>query len=146
MGISQCRPRWPGKSVRRSNSLLEAIRPIKPVPILPEKRRRRLLADRIARRVVTLGGLAIIGSILAIFFVIVAEVLPLWKGAKAQMVAEIPLLQSLMVGVEEYREVAYIVTKAGILEFVSLKERQPLKSVPLQGLQGGEVTAVSSPP
>ena len=40
---------------------------------------RRILLDRLATRTVVLGGLIIIASIIAILFVIVAEIYPLFR-------------------------------------------------------------------
>lgn len=50
-----------------------------------ETPRRRLVADRAARWVVSAGGLAIILSVLGILFFIVAEVLPLARPARVEM-------------------------------------------------------------
>ncbi|HEX2225348.1 MAG TPA: ABC transporter permease subunit [Thermoanaerobaculia bacterium] len=50
-----------------------------------ETPRRRLVADRAARWVVSAGGLAIIVSVLGILFFIVAEVLPLTRPARVEM-------------------------------------------------------------
>jgi phosphate transport system permease protein len=53
--------------------------------------RRRLIADRAARWVVSAGGLAIIVSILGILVFILAEVWPLMAKARVRAVREIPL-------------------------------------------------------
>jgi len=85
---------------------------------------RRLLVDRLGRRVVTLGGVAIIASILAILVVIVAEFAPLFESAAASPVraAAGPVTvkaasSPLAIGVDEYREVAFAVTAAGLQVF-----------------------------
>jgi phosphate transport system permease protein len=54
-------------------------------------RRRRSRVDRIARGAVTAGGIAIIGSILAILIFIVAEVLPLVRPARVETARELAL-------------------------------------------------------
>src|SRR5262245_31278942 len=46
--------------------------------------KRRLLADRAARWIVSAGGIAIIASVLGILIFIVLEVLPLTYGAKVE--------------------------------------------------------------
>jgi phosphate transport system permease protein len=53
--------------------------------------RKRLVADRVARWVVSAGGLAIIVSILGILVFILAEVWPLMSKARVRAVREIPL-------------------------------------------------------
>jgi phosphate transport system permease protein len=60
-------------------------------PVHPKTARRRLIADRAARWVVSAGGLAIIVSILGILVFILAEVWPLMTKARVRAVREIPL-------------------------------------------------------
>ncbi|HVG07745.1 MAG TPA: ABC transporter permease subunit [Thermoanaerobaculia bacterium] len=57
----------------------------------PQTARKRLIADRAARWVVSAGGLAIIVSILGILVFILAEVWPLMSKARVRTVREIPL-------------------------------------------------------
>ncbi len=105
----------------------------------------RLLIDRISRRLVTLGGVTIIGSILAIFFVIVAEVYPLFQKTTA---FEVPGPRAalgaapLALGVDEYREIGYAVTPVGI-QFVNLRAGSPPAPVPLPDLKGAKIVATS---
>jgi phosphate transport system permease protein len=107
----------------------------------------RLLIDRISRRLVTLGGVTIIGSILAILFVIGAEVYPLFEKPTASQVGAMAAAVSaapLGVGVDEYREIGYAVTPVGI-EFVSLAGGSPPAPVSLPGLKQARVVATSPP-
>ncbi|HXG62359.1 MAG TPA: ABC transporter permease subunit [Planctomycetota bacterium] len=81
---------------------------------------RRRVADRLARGVVTLGGVAVIGSILAILVVLVAEVAPLFRPARIAErggFALAPKGPPLIVGVDEYREVLYVATIGGLRFF-----------------------------
>jgi phosphate transport system permease protein len=106
---------------------------------------RRVRVDRLARRLVTLGGVAIIFSILAIFFVIAAEVYPLLKEPTASLVGTVaatPGSSPLAVGVDEYREIAYLVTASGV-QFASLKDGAPLTHGALAGLKGATVVGTS---
>ena len=121
--------------------------PARPVTLPREQVSRRLLVDRLARRLVGLGGVAIIASILAILFVIAAEVYPLFRGPTATQVATFPAgirAAPLAVGVDEYREVAYVVTRTG-LQLVSLKEERPLPTPRLPGLGSASVVSASTP-
>ncbi|MBI2882588.1 MAG: ABC transporter permease subunit [Candidatus Methylomirabilis oxyfera] len=107
---------------------------------------RRLLLDRLARWVVTLGGAAIIVSILAILFVIAAEVSPLFRKPTAVLLGALTTnLDSapLAVGVDEYREIVYVVTASGV-QFVSVKDGSVLASNRLQGLHGATVVGTSA--
>ncbi|HSF32846.1 MAG TPA: ABC transporter permease subunit [Candidatus Tectomicrobia bacterium] len=108
--------------------------------------RRRLLVDRLSRRLVTLGGVAIIASILAILVVIAAEVYPLFKKPVATAADAITAaLDSapLAVGVDEYREIAYVVTTTGV-QFLSTEDGTPHVAAPLPGLNTATVVSTST--
>ena len=47
--------------------------------------------DRIARWVITLAGITIIASVVAILLLIVSVTLPLFRGARAEILTETPL-------------------------------------------------------
>ena len=92
-------------------------RPAAPAPPAGAPRPvRRLLADRLAARFVTLSGVVIVAAILAILLVIVAVVWPLLKPPSAERVAAggLPAGRPLAVSVDEYREEAFIATKDGL--------------------------------
>ena len=114
---------------------------------------RRILLDRWVSRFVVVGGIIIIASILAILFVIAAEVYPLFKKptasllgtyAPAGMGAARGPAPGSSIGVDEYREIAYEVTRSGVLELVSLKGRPNPPPVPIAGLDSAQVTAVAA--
>ena len=124
----------------------EPLQAARPLLIPREKIARRLLLDRLARWVVTLGGAAIIASILAILFVIAYEVYPLFRkptavplGALATSLDSAPLA----VGVDEYREIVYVVTASGV-HFVSVKDGTLPASNRLQELRGATVVGTSA--
>ncbi|MDD5559314.1 ABC transporter permease subunit [Candidatus Methylomirabilis sp.] len=123
----------------------EPLQAARPFTVPHQKITRRLLLDRLARWVVTLGGAAIIVSILAILFVIAAEVYPLFRRPTAVPLGAITTtLDSapLAVGVDEYREIVYVVTASGV-QFVSAKDGTLLTSNRLQGLRDATVVGVS---
>ncbi|HWR20661.1 MAG TPA: ABC transporter permease subunit [Verrucomicrobiae bacterium] len=124
----------------------EPLQVARPVIVPREKIARRLLLDRLARWVVTLGGAAIIVSILAILFVIAAEVYPLFRKPTAVLLGALTTsLDSapLAVGVDEYREIVYVVTASGV-HFVSVKDGTLLTSNRLQELHGATVVGTSA--
>lgn len=108
---------------------------------------RRVLIDRLASRLVVVGGLIIIASILAILFVITAEVYPLFKSPTATLLppleSGVAPASSAAAGVDEYREIAYAFTRAGALQFTPLRARGAYPPVPVAGLDGAQVTAVA---
>jgi len=112
---------------------------------------RRLLVDRLVRRLVTLGGVAIIASILAILAVIALEVYPLFQpptvtpvrtlaGPVAVALGSAPLAAA----VDEYREVGYAVTAGGVHLF-RVEDGGVIETPPLAGLDGATVVSVSAP-
>ena len=124
--------------------------PARPLVVSRARTGRRILADRWASRLVIVGGLIIIASILAILFVIAAEVYPLFKKPTAEFVGPYALAAGAgapapgdSLGVDEYREIASTVTTRGVLEFVSLQGTRSLPPVTVPGLGTAVVTAVS---
>ena len=111
-----------------------------------------MLMDRLAEGVITLGGYAVILSILAIFIFLVMEVVPLFVGAKGQPTGRFaagPLPpgfpQPALVGVGEHMDVAYV-TKAGKTDQIalfSLPSGQPLTVAVPAVLTDMAVTAVA---
>jgi phosphate transport system permease protein len=125
----------------------------RPLVVSRARTSRRLLIDRWASRLVMVGGIVIIASILAILFVIGAEVYPLFKTPTAVLVGRYAPPPSASapspapggsLGVDEYREIAYEVTAGGSLEFRSLTAAPSPPPVPIPGLDGARVTAVAA--
>jgi phosphate transport system permease protein len=123
--------------------------PARPRAVSGARAGHRLLVDRLARRAVTLGGVAIIASILAILVVIAAQVVPLFAppsatpmrtlaGPVSVKVASPPLA----VGVDEYREVGFAVTPAGVALF-RVRETAALPAPALSALAGAAVVSTS---
>ncbi|MBI3302279.1 MAG: ABC transporter permease subunit [Deltaproteobacteria bacterium] len=108
---------------------------------------RKKLADQTARVVITAGGIAIILSIAAILFVIVAETLPLWRSPVAEQAPPVSLTlaegaaRPLALGVDEYQEIAYLATAAGTVDFFSLADNCLLQRYDIRGLKDQRPTA-----
>lgn len=121
--------------------------PARPLVVSRARTARRLLLDRIASRTVVLGGLVIIASILAILFVIVGEIWPLFRapGAAAVPVASTATapVSAEAVGVDEYREIAYLITPAGALQFVPIRVAGSYPPVAVPELGGATLTAAA---
>jgi phosphate transport system permease protein len=122
--------------------------PDRPLVVSRTRTNRRLLADRLAARTVVLGGLVIISSILAILFVIAAEVWPLFRpprvteAARAAAAAPAP---GAVLGVDEYRETASLLAADGSLRLVPLKaDLSAPAPLPVSGLEGARVTAATA--
>ena len=123
--------------------------PARPLVVNRARTHRRILLDRFAGRTVVLGGILIISAILAILFVIVAEVWPLFRPPQVQalqrVAAQVAPAAGMALGVDEYREAASIVTANGTVQLVPLKPGMSRAApVPIAGLDGGRVTAVAA--
>jgi phosphate transport system permease protein len=120
-----------------------AARPL----VVPKVRvSRRLVTDRLARRLVALGGIAIVASILAILVVIAVEVYPLATRPSTSLIRTVSTQipgGPILVGVDEYREVAYLVTGDGIV-FVSLEDGSILSRADVSTGTGRKVVASSA--
>jgi phosphate transport system permease protein len=98
------------------------------------------------------GGVVIIASILAILVVIAAEVYPLFRPPTMVQLSARGLVVDTAawspvgaegLGVDEYREIAFVVDRRGAVRLVRLRAGAPLPPVPVPGLAGAEITSVS---
>ena len=134
------------EAVRAGGPELPAVRPL---VVSRARTSRRILLDLWASRLVVIGGLIIIASILAILFVIAVEVYPLFKSPTARLIGApiggAPSAESPVgaLGVDEYREVAYQVLSGGVLQLTSLAHGFVPPPLPIPGLDGAKVTRVS---
>jgi phosphate transport system permease protein len=108
--------------------------------------------DRLAQGIITLGGYAVILSILGIFVFLIMEVAPLFFSPTGQHTGRFlagPLPQSLpqatLVGVDEHQEVAYLLKAGdtGHVSFFSLPSGKPLETEIPPALVGVTITAVA---
>ena len=122
--------------------------PARPLVVSRARTLRRIWVDRFASRLVVLGGIVVIASVLAILCVIVGEVWPLFRAASATSVGSVTLgvapAPGVSAGVDEYREIAYVVTDAGTLQFMPLRVPGGYPPVAIRGLEGGRVTTTGS--
>jgi phosphate transport system permease protein len=128
----------------------EPERPARPLDASPARRHRRVRLDRWATRLVVLGGVIIIASILAILLVIAVEVYPLFKAPRAERLASRSLAGVVpapgeAAGVDEYREVAFVLAADGGLHLASLGSEQAWRPpVPVPDLANARLTAITS--
>jgi len=122
--------------------------PARPLAVGRARTSRRILVDRLSARLVVLGGVVIIASILAILFVIAAEVYPLFKRPTATLVrASPPALADATpapgdsVGVDEYRQIAFVVTR-GAVALYPLEGQRATAAMLTPAPSGAAVTTV----
>jgi len=125
--------------------------PARPLAVSRARTSRRILTDRWASRLVVVGGIIIIACILAILFVIAAEVYPLFRppaaafmGSYGTAAADHRPAPGDAIGLDEYREIAYLVMSRGSLDFLALKGGPAAPAVAIPGLGGATVTSVAS--
>jgi phosphate transport system permease protein len=108
----------------------------------------RPLIDRLARAVITVGGLATVLSILGIFFFLFREVTPLFTAPTAKLAQHMILPSSLtaegpvQVAVDEHREIAQILTSGGV-QFIDLASGQPFPIELPADLKSRRLTAMA---
>ncbi|HSE96298.1 MAG TPA: ABC transporter permease subunit [Methylomirabilota bacterium] len=125
----------------------------RPLVVSRVRTRRRIRIDAWASRLVVVGGIVIIAAIVAILFVIVGEVYPLFRAPSATLLRSYPAIDAGgpwvpapgdTLGVDEYREVVYAIDRHGSLRMASLADGRALPAVPVPGLDGATVVSVAS--
>ena len=103
-------------------------------PALQRKRRIRALKDRFARWAVSVGGLAVLGTITLIFFYLAYVVLPMFQGAslESRKAVSAPWLSEagapLLLTLEEQNQVAMRLDQNGKVQFFDAKNMQTLNA------------------
>lgn len=91
------------------------------------------LQDRIATRVITLGGLLVIASVIAILVLIVRVTFPLFQPAKSTIIFQFPLSSGsdslLAMGMDDYQDTAYTLDDRGVFTFYNLASGTSVLSV-----------------
>jgi phosphate transport system permease protein len=138
------------RSAGSGEAVLEGVRSkaLAP-PVRRERRARRsvIIADRIADRVITIGGILVIIAVLGILVFLVAEVVPLFRGGNvtsthAYSVAGLP---GRIVGIsmDEYKTAALVLAEDGRTSMFHARTGTPLES-PAFDLRGKKISAAAS--
>lgn len=104
------------------------------------------LNDRIATRVITVGGMIIIASVIAILLLIVKVALPLFMPSKATFNHQLPIAydkqaQPIAVGIDDYKDTAYTLESSGVFTFFRVKDGKTIFSKQIR--ENGEVAVKS---
>jgi phosphate transport system permease protein len=118
----------------RTPASTSSQRPPQPSPSRQPERflvtpKRRLLADRAARWIVSAGGVAIIASILGILFFILVEVRPLLRGARVAPSRTVQLAASTLVATPA----SSLPAKAQVTALLADEQRRYLAALDLAG-------------
>lgn len=102
--------------------------------------------DRIASRIITVGGMIIVACVIGIVLLIGKVALPLFSGAEAEIVSRFPHGGSaenlLAAGIEDYQEVAYTLNDQGVFSFLDARDGRIIEQVPVLATQGRKVQAI----
>jgi phosphate transport system permease protein len=105
--------------------------------------------DRAAVAVITLGGIAVVVSVIGILVFIAAEALPLFRSAAADLTGTMRLgdharpVSLRALGADEVGRYVYEVTPSGVLSFFSPDKGAHIKDVTPATLSGATITATS---
>ncbi len=110
-------------------------------------RRRVRLIDQVARTLISISGVSIIGAVLGIGLFLLLEIFPLFQGARLTPGIVQPVLSSdqpaRLIVIDEQQERVGVLGQDPVLRLFSLARRQPPELVPIPGLEGERVSAVS---
>jgi phosphate transport system permease protein len=107
------------------------------------QRRLRAGKDAVARWLVAVGGVAVVGALLMIFVYLLAEVMPLFRGASGGQRAAFPAPgggRALFVAAEEQAEVGVRFIDDGRVVFFSLDDGKVLLEQRLPGTEAAQIT------
>jgi len=112
--------------------------------------RRAQIIDRMVRVVISISGVVIICAVLGIGLFLVLEVLPLFHGAQVRPGSIQPVLdggrRAVLALVDEHQEQAVVLSSEPAVRIVPLTGEPPPDSIPLEGLDGQQITAASRAP
>ncbi len=92
---------------------------------LQEKDRKRLIKDRLVRFAVTSGGLGVLAALILIFVYLAMVIIPLFSDAKIETnhaTRSTQVGEPLAVAVDDYAQLAFVLTKSGQVQFFSMDE------------------------
>jgi len=122
--------------------------PLRPIPTRFQVSRGTLLIDRAMTQLIRIGGLGITLAVFGIFFFILIEILPLFKGAKVDLIETLPteVPTAVAMGADEWGELPFLYDGGDALVFADLEGDRGQIRVPLELPEGFETTAVRHRP
>jgi phosphate transport system permease protein len=138
------------RSAGSGEAILEGVRSkALATPVRRERRARRsvVIADRIADRVITVGGILVIIAVLGILVFLVGEVLPLFRGGKVTATHEYAVAgfpgRILGTSMDDYKTAVLGLAEDGRTTMFHARTGTPLES-PSFDLQGKKISAAAS--
>lgn len=113
-------------------------------PAIRRYNRIRYLKDKLARVLITLGGMAVLSAIILIFFYLLHEVLPMFESASMKPVAAYELADegnSLYLFVEEQNEVGMQLMPDGKVHFFAVADGSTVADLQVPVPQGASISS-----
>ncbi|MEX0322867.1 MAG: ABC transporter permease subunit [Puniceicoccaceae bacterium] len=103
-----------------------------------------LRIDAFMTRFIFVGGLGVIVAIFGIFFFILAEIVPLFQGAKVSRIdtIETGVNQPLLIGTDEWTEYPFVIDQQGLIHFVDTVGERPEQIVQAPIPEGISITGL----
>ncbi|MGP8306317.1 ABC transporter permease subunit [Vibrio sp. YIC-376] len=92
---------------------------------LQEKDKKRLIKDRLFRLAVTSGGVGVLAALILIFVYLAMVIIPLFSDAKIETnhsMRSADVGEPLAISVDDYAQLAFVLTKSGQVQFLSMDE------------------------
>lgn len=91
------------------------------------------------------GGLSVIMAIFGIFFFILAEILPLFKGAKVERMesVETSVTNPVLIGSDEWTELPFLLSAGGEITFIDLNTGKTSRKEAVPIPEGGQILSTS---
>ncbi|MCG6914906.1 ABC transporter permease subunit [bacterium BMS3Abin03] len=109
--------------------------------------KRAVFFDKLAKYSIYAGGIAVIIAITGILAFIVVEAYPLFSGADGNEKAVIKEGRyglPVLTGIDEYQEIAYIITDSASVDFIRLESKTPIKKIVFKELNNRTVLSASA--
>lgn len=108
--------------------------------------KRAVFFDKLAKYVINLGGVAVIIAVTGILVFILWESIPLLFSAQVTSTseAEFNKLKIIGSGIDEYQEIAFVITDSAAIEFFNLEQKKIIQKFNLPELEGRKVISAGS--
>ncbi|MBX3043097.1 MAG: ABC transporter permease subunit [Candidatus Kapabacteria bacterium] len=106
-------------------------------------------SDKFATFIIYSGGLVTIIAVIGILAFVLWEAFPLISKTTSSKTAEIKLHnfsnnpKALLTGVDEYKEIAYILNDKGYIDFFDMSENELIKRVEIDSIYGKQISSCS---
>jgi phosphate transport system permease protein len=108
-----------------------------------------LFYDKLSKYVIYIGGIATIFAVVGILVFVFIEAYPLFLGADSEQDKKISFNElvkerkPVTVGIDEYKEILYVITDSATVDFINLSNKLLIKNIRIPGIENEKVISVS---